>query len=322
MIAVTLCRLCEGTAHHAALIGDTNMMRAIIASSSVSSAIRAKDAYGATPLHIAAFSGSHKVASLVLKEIGVLDTNTVAEVDQDGNAAIHLAVMAGHDSVIDTFAEHGCDLDIANHADMSAIQIAVSQQNMVAASLLVSHGANVDRQNRSGWSSLHLASAGTDCDVLQMWLSLGSNSNAVVGLGEDGIKHRASGHPPLLLAARAPPDVAQAMMTVLLDAGADANFTDEHGHSALKQTLELDNTDAARFLVARGAEYSALGDDLVPDGSPLAAEFAKARAEFQAAVKRKEAIRLSMERSRFAVLASRIVVAVGRIGRPQHRFQH
>eukprot|EP01043_Picozoa_sp_COSAG02_P113069 COSAG02_NODE_49297_length_327_cov_2.184211_1_plen_108_part_11 len=108
---------------------------------------------------------------------------------------------------------------------------------MGVATMLVATGAEPNRANASGWTGLHVAAQAGQADAVRRWISVGADCN--IPVAEAGGKH--DGYTALLLAARAPADMAEATIGVLLENGADPNTTEAGGRSALQLAMEVDN---------------------------------------------------------------------------------
>jgi ankyrin repeat protein len=279
--------LCTGTLHYAAQARDAAVLAKCLAAPDSGVQLAMADNFGATALHVAASVGNVLAVGKLLKAgarqagAAVLDTN--------GFAPIHLAALGGHDSVLEVFAEHqgsGVDLELADVRDLTALQLSVAQQQMIAASIIVSLGADVDRQNKSGYSALHLAATAGAVDIAQQWIGLGADCNKPVGPAASD-RHR--GQPALFLAAHSPPDGVEDILKVLLDGGADPNAS-VGGVTTLTMLLEVDNHAAAAFMVRHGAAYDVLGE--VPE--VLLASFAEQKEAYHAEQHRDAEVKASL----------------------------
>ena len=291
-------RLLEGTLHHAALVGDVGLAQRCMAPPRAPNLLDQVDQFGATALHVACFSGSDAVASMLVSEGAKTEM-----LDGDGRSPVHLAALGGHVDVIsEAFtADMSVDLDVADAADTTPLQHALEAGNMGVASMLRRAGATPDRMNKGGWSGLHIAAQAGAADKVRQWIAVGADCN--VRVGEAGGKH--SGYTALLLAARAPADAAEATIQVLLENGADAN-AEAGGQTALALALSVDSTNVADFLVRRGAQFESLTLD-----EATAERFAGLHQEFLAAEERKRMVAESLAAAQGAQKLAADSVAAG-----------
>lgn len=291
--------LVEGTLHHAALVGDVDLAQRCIAPPRDPKLLDQVDDHGATALHVACFSGKDGVAA-ALVEAGASTTI----LDAAGRSAIHLAATGGHVDIISDAFGPSVDLDIPDTADTTPLRHALESDNMGVATMLVATGAKPNRANASGWTGLHVAAQAGQADAVRRWISVGADCN--IPVAESGGKH--DGYTALLLAARAPADMAEATIGVLLDNGADPNKTQAGGRSALQLAMEVDNTTVAEFLVRRGASYEGFAQEL--DEGTLA-RFGELHQEFLAAEERKSMLATSLAAPKGAQKLARDSVVSG-----------
>lgn len=257
-------RLLGGTLAHAALVGDAEMVRRVRdeAPDDFGSLVAEQDEFGATVLHIAAFSGDDEVLREILQADSVkpLLRRLANERDRDGlTLACHVA-RQGHCAVISTIAGasevmeglHAVqttasetpvfDLDQPDASGATPLEHAVQNQQAEAGFTLLEHGANVDLKDGSGLTGLMRAcKAGRISDV-RHWLELGASVDEVCDAGHMALHYAACG------AA-----LQQRCVTALLTAGAKPNLKGGGGQTALAIAEEAGNTSAAEVLVRRGA---------------------------------------------------------------------
>ncbi|GKT47789.1 ankyrin-1 [Colletotrichum spaethianum] len=113
-----------------------------------------------------------------------------------------------------------------------------------AAWLLLENGADPRRLDSQNRTVLHCAIGSTDSEVCQMLLRKdgGYLINAV----------DQNGQTPLHIAAMAG---SNAMVTLLLDNGADPKRVDSHGRTSLHCAIQSENLDASRALIQKAADF-------------------------------------------------------------------
>ena len=111
------------------------------------------------------------------------------------------------------------------------------------AQVLISHGANIDARDVSGGTALHAAVAGSSPTVVEQIIRSGVAVNSTM----------AQQVTPLMWAALRQPGrhgIADSIITVLLDRGADPCMTDAHGMTAADYAREMGFAGRASRLAA------------------------------------------------------------------------
>jgi uncharacterized protein len=114
-----------------------------------------------------------------------------------------------------------------------------------AVKALIRQAADVNAAQGDGMTALHWAAERDDAELVRMLLAAGANVRAAT---------RINGYTPLLLAARAG---HAAVMTPLVDAGADVNAATANGTTALMFAAAAGDVEAVRILLDRGANVNA-----------------------------------------------------------------
>lgn len=118
---------------------------------------------GATPLHLAPFTGSTEVTSVLL-EHGA----DVSARDDDGETPLHYAMRSDAVGVVRLLLEHGVDVSARNHEGDTPLHLVArwydhevwARTELVA--LLIEYGANTDAANSDGETPCDLIGATED----------------------------------------------------------------------------------------------------------------------------------------------------------------
>lgn len=210
--------------------------------------LNARDPRGNTPLMLSALHGNVATMRLLLdRGAEVNATNAV------GATALH---RAAHDAnLIALLLERGARVDARAANGNSPLLLAARGANSHrAVQLLLSRGADANASNVFGATPLMAAAAGGDTQSVRLLLRHGANPNARPNLDHPGFLF-GGGRSPLMWAAFRG-DLAT--LQVLLDAGADVNLPGLLG-TALAQATWSDQTEAARLLLAKGAQVQIPG---------------------------------------------------------------
>jgi ankyrin repeat protein len=168
----------------------------------------------------------------------------------------------------------------ANAENGAALLLAASGGNPELVSVLLDAGADPACRAVSGYTPLMMAAMAGDSRSVEMLLGAGANPNvgtrstltplaAAAGFGHErvvevllahgasasGKLHGSDGRPPMppLLCALRSPDVPIAIVSKLIDAGADVNSPDDEGNTPLHAATESGRKDLVELLLRRGA---------------------------------------------------------------------
>ena len=92
--------------------------------------LNAKDANGATLMHIASANGYHTILDFLLNECQIgaesgapLIAPSLASRDNDGWTPLHVATFWGHQKAIEILLENGADTDLRTHNDETVLEL-------------------------------------------------------------------------------------------------------------------------------------------------------------------------------------------------------
>ncbi|XP_037532088.1 B-cell lymphoma 3 protein homolog [Nematolebias whitei] len=164
--------------------------------------------------------------------------------DEDGDTALHIAVVQGEMSMVCKLIElllwaHR-DLDIYNHLRQTPLHLAVITKQAHMVDVLLRAGADPSVLDRHGQTALHLCCEYDQHDCLSVLVPFPSFSSCLEIRNFDGLT-------PLHLAVL---QGHQNLAEKLLDAGADINAMDiKSGQSPLMHAVESNNPDMVHFLI-------------------------------------------------------------------------
>lgn len=136
--------------HEAARCGYINQVRVCLLDGED---VNARDAAGATPLHMAAMGGWLETTQLLLDQGALPD----ARDKLTGGTPLIMAVMHGHTDVLELLLAEGADIDMSTNRGTTALHAAVAVGRRDIVRRLLDHGADVtlrDEKGRTatGWS--------------------------------------------------------------------------------------------------------------------------------------------------------------------------
>lgn len=196
-------------------------------------------------LHCAIKSNERHALSFLLQR-----NVSLTEVNNKGDTALHIAVKKNNIEAVNLLLAKGADTWVRYADGNIPLHLAFEGRT---AGLLLENGADPNAQNRQGGTPLHLSIGQCRLEVLDAILKYRANINFNM---EDK-----DGRTPLLLAVSCG---NRPCVEALLDAGADVNLCDKHGHTPLWNFEDnlggRDDTNRLRdLLISRGAVKH--GDD-------------------------------------------------------------
>jgi len=204
-----------------------------------------------------------------------IDINTS---DEDGNTALHLAVIKGNLELTQYLIQKGAKINQKDGNGDTPLANACVLGNVEIAKYLIEHGAEIDSKNQYGWTPLRLASnegymplvnfllekgadlsplyiadklfldaaKNGDLDGLKKYLTRGASVNAVDSEGNTA-----------LLYVTKPQDKpfinTLEMVKLLIESGADLEDRNTIGETALQQAILTKNDSVIYYLIEKGS---------------------------------------------------------------------
>ncbi|MCJ1402164.1 hypothetical protein MMC11_005383 [Xylographa trunciseda] len=179
-----------------------------------------------TPLYRAANSGREDIVQLLIEEGADIEARGPSEL-----TALMLAVKDRHDSVTKVLLDKGADTAATDESGWTALhQAAHNPDGETAAVLLLDHGAAVNATCDFGQSPLHVATEQRNQALIRL---LAINYNANLEL-QDSVSRT-----PLHLAIEDTRPGRCAIVSLLLELGADINAKNDKDHDALGAARQI-----------------------------------------------------------------------------------
>ena len=140
--------------------------------------VNLRDANHWTPLMIAAFNGSEKVAILLVNHGA--DINAT---DRDGYAPIHWAAYNGYQNVISLLLRKGVRANVTSNAGMTPLLQASAMGHAQAVAVLLRNGADPNLTTNDGVGPLLKAVANVHLNVIDVLVRAGASKEAVMKNG-------------------------------------------------------------------------------------------------------------------------------------------
>ncbi|MCA9508444.1 MAG: ankyrin repeat domain-containing protein [Myxococcales bacterium] len=133
--------------------------------------LNVKDAYGFTPLHLAASAGQIEVIEALIKSGAEVD-----EQDDQGNTALHLAIVRKEKDAVIALLEGGANPNIKENSNsFTPLHLAANTGQIEVIEALIKSRAEVDEQDDQGNTALHLAIVRKEKDAVIALLDGGAN---------------------------------------------------------------------------------------------------------------------------------------------------
>jgi len=204
--------------------------------------IHAANEYGATALYAASAGGHTAIVRLLLD--AKADPNAAL---LSGETPLMAAVDDGHVDVVRLLLERGADVNRAEaRGGQTALMWAAANRFPELVRLLLNHGADVRARSKGDFTALLFAAQQGDVESGRLLLAAGADANDLRGRDRMTalMVATASGH--------------RSVATLLIDSGANLDFADGNGLTALHHAaLEPQGAALVRVLLERGANPNA-----------------------------------------------------------------
>ncbi|XP_055886580.1 transient receptor potential cation channel subfamily A member 1-like isoform X2 [Biomphalaria glabrata] len=266
------------------------------------SRLHVKNNQGQNALHLASLKGHQQVVEVLIEFHPDLDV-----VDNHGNTALHLAVSSKKPEIIDLLLKSGANPTIKNHLHMMPIHVAAELNNIDVVNVLLDNGVDANWTGESGMTALHYAAAKDNGEVMKVMMQRGGKP----------CKKCDYGYYPIHIAAKC---AAASAMEAIIDKALQAGYTreqilsfkDRENNLPLHAAVNGGNIKAVKVCLIAGASVKAQQDD---GSTPL--HFACAQGNF-------EMIKLMKEIQQENFLAAIFILDVMKMS-PLHRaafFNH
>ena len=245
---------------------------------------------GKTPANIVAFADCHwgpQENSYFEEAARLFSKESMEQLDNQGEAAVHLAARKGHVAMLRAMIEKGVDMNLPKdapaRAGMTPLHEACAANRKDVVELLIAAGADDAAKDVEGETPAHyvLREKRTDDrdDMEKKAAVLKELKNLDIP--------RNDGKTPLLLLRYVHKELlpiflergvdvnhkdnagrtammlnpSKDMVKELVQAGADVNLADNEGNTALHHALQEYDEGTARYLIKKGADYSCTNND-------------------------------------------------------------
>lgn len=225
----------------------------------------------------------------------LLSKESMEELSESGEAAIHMAARNGHTDMLSVMIEKGVDVNLSEDAPalsgMTALHEACAWGNAEAVKVLMEAGADDTLKNAKGETPAHCALRrqrfGRDWTNVERGQVLGllthldqpdENDRTPLMLAqllnltaakelfpiflEKGVDvNRTDNRGMTALMLNAEEFCFKDVVKLLLKAGADVNIADNEGNTALLYAVRNGDAEVSRFLIKKGADYNRANND-------------------------------------------------------------
>uniref|UniRef100_A0A3Q3KLI6 Ankyrin repeat domain 6b n=1 Tax=Mastacembelus armatus TaxID=205130 RepID=A0A3Q3KLI6_9TELE len=192
--------------------------------------------YGRSPMHLAAYKGHIEVVRILLKAGCNLDIQ-----DDGEQTALHRAAMVGNSDVMSALIGEGCALDRQDKDGNTALHEVCWHGYSQCVKLLVKAGANIHAKNKAGNTALHLACQNGHAQSSKVLLLGGSRPDSK-NHGGDTCLHVAARYNHVTV------------IRILLGAFCSVSEKNLAGDTPLHMAAALNHKKTVRLLLEAGAD--------------------------------------------------------------------
>ncbi|MDR0639541.1 MAG: ankyrin repeat domain-containing protein [Spirochaetaceae bacterium] len=236
------------TALHTAV--RSNAPQAAEALLDANSNIDAYNLYGQTPLHDAVRLGTYDTQVILIRRGANIEVR-----DNEGNTPLLLAVRMGNFRAAEHIITSGSDINTRNNNGDTALHMAVRDERSDLVALLLQNGAQIYSQNADGDSPFTIALSFNDdrnqSGASRMVSTLLTTDRARIADDE--------GRSPLHIAVLRNMSVSK--LEIIVNQGGRVNSVEREGRTPLRLAVDMDNWEAAKYLVGAGSDIFAVARD-------------------------------------------------------------
>jgi ankyrin repeat protein len=216
--------------------------------------IDAYNLYGQTPLHDAVRLGLYDAQTILVRRGANIEVR-----DNEGNTPLLLAVRMGNYRSAEHLIASGGDINTRNNAGDTVLHMAVRDERSDLVALLLQNGAPIYSLNGDGESPFSIALSFQDdrnqAGASRMVSTLLTSDRAKIADDE--------GRSALHIAVMRNMSVSK--LEIIVNQGGKVNSVEREGRTPLRLAVDMDNWEAAKYLVGAGSDvFSVARDGLSP----------------------------------------------------------
>ncbi|XP_076470280.1 ankyrin repeat domain-containing protein 27-like isoform X2 [Babylonia areolata] len=135
----------------------------------------------------------HKCLAIQKAQVKAHQALSVNVKTTSGYTPLHMAVLHGHDDMVQLFLDHGAHVNTQNHKNLTPLHISACMRKLLTMRLLVEKGARLNMRDINGDTPLLICSASGFCEGVRLLVERGADVNLFNHSGNTAL-HEATDH--------------------------------------------------------------------------------------------------------------------------------
>ena len=198
--------------------------------------------YGYKAIECAAKNGYDECLQLLIK----------AGANVNDSTALECTALYGHDGCMDILIKAGADVNIKDEMGYTALMHAGQEGYEKCVRVLIEAGADVNLSDETGYTALIVAANSGHDGIVKLLIDAGADVNHFAKGSQSSVDWSSCESTTPLISAAGSKECLQ----LLIEAGADANFANNNGDTAILKAAIKGSCECLQILIGAGANVN------------------------------------------------------------------